>query len=109
MVKEGIKVYFDGEKYTWSDYEEIQEVPSDAPINYYDTYDQAREAANLLNKCIAKDPTEFSFMKDFMIKTCKDCKNYFILSDKLYKWFKDRKLSEPCRCAACRKKKKVNK
>ena len=68
--------------------------------------EQAISAVDSLNKSHKSKPEELIRAKDFLIRKCKDCNTYFILGAMQVEWFERRNLKIPCRCIACREKKK---
>ena len=103
----GYKIYFDGEKFVMDEnMSEVESTPRDSVISWNVALDTAIAAVDSLNKSHKSKPEELIKAKDFLIRKCKDCNNYFILDGMQVEWFERRDLKLPCRCIACRKKKK---
>lgn len=103
----GYKIYYDGEKFVMEDKKSIVEnVPSDSVVSWNAGLDTAIAAVDSLNKSHKSKPEELIRAKDFLIRKCRDCNNYFILGGRQVEWFEHRDLKLPCRCMVCRKKEK---
>ena len=103
----GYKIYFDGEKFVMENKKSVSShVPDDGAVMWSTGLDTAIAAVDNFNKHYKSSPQKLSGPKDFLIRKCRDCNNYFTLTDKQVKWFESRDLKLPCRCIACREKKK---
>ena len=105
----GYKIYFDGEKFVMENKKSVSShVPDDGAVMWSTGLDTAIAAVDNFNKHYKSSPQKLVGPKDFLIRKCRDCNNYFTLTDKQVKWFESRDLKLPCRCIACREKKRIN-
>ena len=103
----GYKIYFNGEKFVMEDKKSlVEDVSDDAVVSWNAGLDTAVAAVDSLNKSHKSKPQQLVSSKDFLIRKCKDCNTYFMLGAMQVEWFERRDLKLPCRCIACRKKKK---
>lgn len=103
----GYKIYYDGEKFVMEDEKSLVEnTPNDSVVSWNAGLDTAIAAVDSLNKSHKSKLEELIKAKDFLIRKCKDCNAYFRLDAMQVEWFERRDLKLPCRCIACRKKKK---
>lgn len=103
----GYKIYFDGERFVIEDKKSLVEnTPSDSTVSWNEGLDTGEAAVSNLNRDHKSKSEELSKSNDFLIKTCKNCGNYFILPAREVNWFEIRNLKLPCRCVTCRKKRK---
>ena len=101
------KIYFDGEKFVMEDKKSLVEnTPNDSVVSWNAGLDTAIAAVDSLNKSHKSKPEELIKSNDFLIRKCKDCNTYFMLDAMQVAWFERRNLKIPCRCIACREKKK---
>lgn len=103
----GYKIYFDGHKFVMEDKKSLVEnTPNDGVVSWNAELDTAITAVDSLNKSHKLNPEELIKSNDFLIRKCKDCNVYFMLGAMQVEWFECRNLKIPCRCMACREKKK---
>lgn len=104
----GYKVYFDGNKFTMEEQKTtVENTASDSTTHWNAEYITACAAVEELNSKLKQSIDELIHDKDFVIKTCKDCNEYFIITTMYADWFLSRNLSIPCRCDNCRRKRKI--
>ena len=103
----GYKIYFNGERFVIEDEKSlVEDTPNDSTVSWNAELSTGKVAVHNLNRNHKSKPEELSKSNDFLIKTCKDCGDYFMLSALQVNWFEVRNLKIPCRCAACRQKRK---
>lgn len=103
----GYKIYFDGEKFVMEDEKSlVEDTPNDSVVSWNAGLDTAIVAVDSLNESHKSKPEELNRAKDFLIRKCKDCNTYFILGAVQVKWFEQKDLKLPCRCIACRERKR---
>lgn len=103
----GYKVYFDGKEFVMEEIKTTaQSTPSDSVVHWNAGYETAKDAVKNLNKSLKRNIDELDHDKDFVINTCKDCKEYFMVTKQYIDWFKSRDLKVPCRCNKCRSERK---
>lgn len=104
---QGYKVYFDGDKFL-AEYTQspVEDRPGDSVENWYSSAYSAVCAASILNSAYRKNREDLRDANDFLIRTCKDCCEYFILFASDVKWFENKGFKPPVRCYACRSKRK---
>lgn len=104
----GYKIYFNGEKFIMEDTKSpIEDIPMDSDVSWNATLDTAKVAVDNRNRHHKSNPEELVDFEDFLVRKCKNCNNYFILSSMKVKWFEGRRLILPLRCNACKKRKKL--
>ena len=107
MQAYGYKIYFDGERFAIEDKKSlVEDTPSDSTVSWNTGLHTGKAAIHNLNRDHKSKPEELRKSNDFLVKTCKDCSNYFILPASEVNWFEVRNLKLPCRCTTCRKKRK---
>ena len=103
----GYKIYFNGEKFVMEDKKSlVEDVPTDSVIGWNAEFNTAINAVDNLNKSHKSNPEELVSSNDFLIRKCRDCNAYFILVATEVEWFERKGLKLPCRCMACREKRK---
>ena len=103
----GYKIYFDGKKFVMENKKSrVEDTPGDSVISWNAELDTALAAVDSLNNEYKEKEEDLSDFRDFIIKTCKDCGEFFILNTPLVNWFRNKDLNLPCRCMTCRKKRK---
>lgn len=102
----GYRVYFNGEQYVMDDHKTVCGGYTDLEFWCVGTYEEVQKRVEHRNSELKQDVSELKEDEDFMIRTCKDCGEYFMLVKREVYWFLDRNLSIPCRCDKCRKKRK---
>lgn len=103
----GYRIYFDGDKFL-AEYTQsvVEDRPGDCVEDWYSSAYSAACAVNLLNSAYRKNREDLCDANDFLIQTCKDCCEYFILPASEVKWFEDKGFKLPCRCYSCRLKRR---
>lgn len=103
----GYKIYFNGERFVIDDKKSpVETVSSDSVVSWNASLDSGKKAVDKLNKKYKSKSEELDDPDDFLIRTCKDCGNYFMLRYGEIIWFGFRNFKLPCRCRYCRKAKK---
>lgn len=103
----GYKIYFDGKKFVMENEKSLVEsTPGDSVVSWNSGLGTAIDAVDSLNEHYKTKVEDLDMCKDFLIRKCKDCNSYFILSDPMVNWFRNKDLNLPCRCITCRKKRK---
>lgn len=104
---QGYKVYFDGDKFLAERTQSLVEGRLIDTVEYWSpSIQSAMLVADLLNSAYRKKQEDLRDTNDFLIRTCKDCSEYFILPASEVKWFEDKGFKLPGRCYACRSKRK---
>lgn len=70
------------------------------------TYKSIKSGVDEMNKNLVKYISEDSDSEAIIVKRCKTCGKYFIISYEEYMWFKGRNLYIPSNCYSCRLRKK---
>lgn len=105
----GYRIYFDGEKFTMDDHKsQVGNTPVDGVVHWNAGYDTAIQAVENQNNHLKKNIEDLRDDKDFVVKNCKDCGNFYIITKIYADWFLERKLKVPCRCDLCRMRRKYN-
>ena len=103
----GYKIYYNGKKFEMEEkVSEVQSTPSDGTGHWNAGYVTSIEAVNDLNKHLKKNIEELESPQDFVVKKCKDCNEYFVITTEFAEWFKNKGLTLPARCDKCRAKRK---
>ena len=103
----GYKIYFNGERFVIDDKKSpVETVSSDSVVSWNASLDSGQNAVDNLNKRYKSKSEELDNPGDFLIRTCKDCGNYFMFTYAEVIWFGSRNFKLPCRCRYCRKVKK---
>ena len=104
----GIRVYFDGEKFVADTaLSTVQAVSrSDSPTYWIDTKAHAEVAAKESNEHLKTSEADLVDDKDFVIKKCKDCGEYYLINKSEYDWYKEKNFAVPRRCYSCRSKRR---
>lgn len=109
MVIESYKVYFDGEKFVADDEKnEVQAPEKGVPVFWVDKYTKALELAEDYNKHLKLLETDMVDEKDFVVRKCKDCGTFFMLTKSEYDWLKEKGFAVPRRCRTCRRTRRNN-
>lgn len=104
----GYKIYYNGEKFVMENMKSpVEDVLNDSTLSWNAELKTAISAVNNLNESHKLKQEELTKDTDFLIRKCKDCNTYFILSSMQVKWFESRNLKLPCRCESCRNIRKV--
>lgn len=107
MALLGYRIYFDGKRFAMDDYKTpVRNERSDGTVQWNAEYSTAHEAVQSLNSKLKRSIKEFKKESDFVVKVCKDCGEYFIVTKQYADWFIERNLSVPCRCDICRSARK---
>ena len=103
----GYRVYFDGKEFCA---EHTQSLVEDRPIDTVEYWSPSIQSAmlvaDLLNSAYRKNREGLCDANDFLIRTCKDCGEYFILPASDVEWFENKGFKLPVRCIKCRLKRK---
>lgn len=106
----GYRIYYNGENFAMDEsMTQVQDTPGDSTTRWNAFPVTAYEAVKKLNSECKQDITELKGNKDFMVRTCKECGEYFIATKMFIDWFISRDLAIPCRCNTCREKRKLSK
>lgn len=96
MDKLGYKVYYNGEKFVAEENpSNVEAETSDGTNMWFENIIHAKKGAESLNNDLKNG--------DIVVKTCRDCGRYFILTMERINWFLDKGLKEPRRCDSCLK------
>lgn len=107
MVITGYKVYFDGEKFVAEDVKsEVQAVKGDTPVWWMDKASRAVSTAAEHNEHLKLTESDMTDDKDVVVRKCKECGEYYMITKQEYDWFKERELAAPRRCNTCRIKRR---
>ena len=107
MMK-GYKVFYDGEKFIME--EEKSEIGDTTDfVHWMISYETAKKSVESCNNRHKNDASELESDYDFIIKSCKDCKELYLMNKMEVDWYLDRKLTLPCRCPSCRKARRMAK
>lgn len=102
----GYKIYFNGTQFEIENHlSEVESLPGDHPTSWNAGLDTGMRAVEHRNSRLKTDVLQLKSDHDFVIRTCKECQNYFILVKSETDWFANKKLHIPSRCYTCRKKK----
>ena len=100
----GYKIYFDGEKFVMGDCKSfVDTTASDSTTHWNAEYETACAAVQSLNSKLKQNIDMLVDGQDFIVRTCKECGEYFLITKDHVDWFTSRKLRVPCRCDRCRK------
>lgn len=103
----GYKVYFDGEKFVAEDERsKVQALPAYSLTHWSDTKAHADKAAKNDNAHLKAEEANMVDDKDFIIRKCKDCGEYFMVTKSEYDWYKEKDFAIPRRCDTCRTKRR---
>lgn len=106
----GYRIYFDGEKFAMDDHKsQVMNTPGDGVVHWNAEYHTAVQAVENLNSHLKKNIKDLKDDRDFIIRTCKTCTNFYIITKGYANWFIDRKMNIPCRCDLCRMRRKFKK
>lgn len=103
-----LKVYYNGNEFTY-DKEMIDmpsETPSDETIHFVLNEKDAEGLIETLNNDLKKSVDEMGNYRDFIVRKCKDCGEYFVIREHFAYWCKEKGFNIPKRCINCRKKRK---
>lgn len=107
MDIKGVRVYFDGEKFVADTaLSDVQAVSSDSPTYWIDTKAHAEAAVKESNEHLKTSEADMVDDKDFVIKKCKDCGEYYLINKSEYDWYKEKDYVAPNRCYSCRSKRR---
>lgn len=99
----GYKIYFDGKKFVMDDYRtHVETTAGDSTTHWNAEYKTACAAVENLNSKLKQNIDTLVNGQDFIVRTCKECGEYFLITKDHVDWFTSRKLHVPCRCERCR-------
>lgn len=103
----GVKVYFDSEKFVADDaLSTVQATSTDSPTHWIDTKAHAETAVKESNEHLKVAETDMVDDKDFVVRKCKECGEYYVFSKPEYDWYKEKNFVVPRRCYSCRSKRR---
>lgn len=106
-----VKIYYNGNEFVFD--KELIDLPmkdpKDPTIHFAENEKNAEQITNKLNMELKKSIDELVEWNDFVIKKCKNCGEYYIITKDEADWFKDKGFSLPVRCLDCRRERKKNK
>lgn len=107
-MKQGFRVFYDGERFSRDEVpSDVKRTPDDSTEMFFDTIFNAGKAANNLNHKLVDDPRKIRLNSQIIVQKCKDCGNYFMMDGKEIKWYEDKHFKIPVRCRVCRQKRKT--
>ena len=106
----GYRIYFDGEKFLMEHHKsQVRDTPSDGVVHWNAEYHTAVQAVENQNLHLKKNIEDLRDDRDFVVRNCKDCGNFYIITKTYADWFLERKLKVPCRCDLCRMRRRIQK
>lgn len=100
-----VKISFDvAHKYDFSN--ELDTLLADTRTHHNCCEASVDRSVASLNSSLCKEFTGDNKLTDIIVRRCKDCGKYFILSYEEYLWFTRRGLKTPAHCNLCRGKKR---
>jgi|GEM_PF-1394945 len=104
----GYKVYYDGEKFVAENVKsQVCTAYTDHPVKWAITYEGTETTIKNLTESCKLNEADVKEDTDLLLRKCKDCGEWFILSASNVHYFKARMLNIPCRCEKCRNKRRI--